>query len=398
MGHESVSLAGSKQQSVNRYQRVNQREKQKATNEAASALLDLHRQVQGEIPLIESGSKDEATQTDIAWDIELNRLIEDNKNLRETLSEKEEVIERQSYSEESMKNDSDKLNFYTGLPSWMTFMALFNLVSSYLPSTGRCKLSAYSQVMLFLIKIRLNLANKDIGFRFNIHHATVSKIYNRVLDVMSARLGNFIHWPSRTALRVSMPTSFQKFYKKCCIIIDCTEIFIEQPSDLLARAKTWSQYKHHNTIKFLIGITPQGTVSFLSKCWGGRASDKEITEKSGLLSYLQAGDVVIADRGFTIGDYCWLALSEVCIPPFTRGKTQFTRKEVDWSRELSIVRIHVERVIGTVKQKFTILQGTLQLSMVGNIDELGTGEAQIDKLVKVCCALFNFCPPIVPLD
>lgn len=162
-----------------------------------------------------------------------------------------------------------------------------------------------------------------------------------------------------------MPTSFMKFYKKCCIIIDCTEVFIEQPSDFLARSQTWSNYKHHNTIKFLVGITPQGTISFLSKCWGGRVSDKEITETSGLLNYLESGDVIIADRGFTISDYCQLAMCEIVIPPFTRSKAQLTKKEVDWSRELSVVRIHVERVIGTLKQKYTILQGTLPLSMVG---------------------------------
>ena len=37
-------------------------------------------------------------------------------------------------------------------------------------------------------------------------------------------------------------------------------------------AQTWSDYKSHNTIKFLIGITPTGFISFLSNCYGGRAN------------------------------------------------------------------------------------------------------------------------------
>jgi len=46
--------------------------------------------------------------------------------------------------------------------------------------------------------------------------------------------------------------------------------------------------------------------------------------------------------------------------PFTKGKKQ----EVDWSHKLSIVRIHIERVIGLLKQKYTILQGMLPISLI----------------------------------
>ena len=66
-----------------------------------------------------------------------------------------------------------------------------------------------------------------------------------------------------------MPECFiESFGKKVAIIIDCFEVFIEWPSNLQARAYTWSNYKHENTAEVLIGIIPQGTVGFVSEAWG----------------------------------------------------------------------------------------------------------------------------------
>ena len=167
--------------------------------------------------------------------------------------------------------------------------------------------------------MRLNLFDEDIGYRFSVHRTTVSRNFHKVLDVMDVKLSHLIKWPDRETLRETLPTSFRRFFKKCAIIIDCTEVFVERPSDLLARAQMWSNYKHHSTIKFLIGITPQGTISYLS-CAGGRISDKQIVEQSGLLQHLLPGDVIIADRGFTCDEYAHMALAEIKIPPFTKGK------------------------------------------------------------------------------
>ena len=87
---------------------------------------------------------------------------------------------------------------------------------------------------------------------------------------MDIRLKSLIFWPDRDALQKTMPDCFQaSFGKKVAVVIDCFEIFCERPSNLKARASTWSSYKHHNTVKVLIGITPQGMVSFVSKTWGG---------------------------------------------------------------------------------------------------------------------------------
>ena len=67
-------------------------------------------------------------------------------------------------------------------------------------------------------------------------------------------------------------------------IIDCFEIFIERPCNLKTRVEVYSNYKKHSTVKFLIACSPLGTVTFLSKAYGGRTTDVVIVRESGFIS------------------------------------------------------------------------------------------------------------------
>jgi hypothetical protein len=55
---------------------------------------------------------------------------------------------------------------------------------------------------------------------------------------------------------------------------------------------------------------------FISKAFGGRASDKFIVEKSGFMNYLLLGDEIMADRGFTIDDLLFPLRVKLNIPAF----------------------------------------------------------------------------------
>ena len=63
-------------------------------------------------------------------------------------------------------------------------------------------------------------------------------------------------------------------------------------------------YKGRETYKALVGITPAGSVSFVSQLYDGSLSDREIVERSGLLNprMFDDGDEIMADKGFNIRD------------------------------------------------------------------------------------------------
>lgn len=135
----------------------------------------------------------------------------------------------------------------------------------------------------------------------------------------------------------------------------------------------------------------------MSSGWGGRVSDKYLTMNCGFLEKLQQGDLVLADRGFDIADNVGLHAGEVRfeIPAFTRGKKQLSPADVETTRRLANVRIHVERVIGCLQQKYTILAGTIPIDYA---QTRGSSTTTIDKVALVCAALVNLSDSVVPFD
>ena len=105
------------------------------------------------------------------------------------------------------------------------------------------------------------------------------------------------------------------------------------------------------------------------------------------------GDEVLADRGFTIYDLVRQYQAHAKLPAFTKGKAQLEAKEVSESRELARVRIHIERLIGMVKQKHTILEGIRPISIIKN--EGDSDVTVCDKLMVIWCSLVNLCQSIV---
>ncbi|KAG8194823.1 hypothetical protein JTE90_017262 [Oedothorax gibbosus] len=103
-----------------------------------------------------------------------------------------------------------------------------------------------------------------------------------------------------------------------------------------------------------------------------------------------------ADRGFNISDAVGLVCCEVAVPAFKKGKKKLSALEVEeTSRALASIRIHVERVIGVLRQKYRILEGRLS---VVTISEKQDEVTVIDKILTVTSALVNICPSLMSFD
>ena len=185
-----------------------------------------------------------------------------------------------------------------------------------------------------------------------------------------------------------MPMDFHLNFLKCVVVIDCFEYCFERPTNLLVRAQTYSSYKYHNTVMYLIGVMPQVTVNYISEGWGGRTSDKYITEHCSFLQNVVQGDTVLAARGFDIADSVGSYCSNLKLPAFTKGKNQVSGFEIEQTRHIANVHTHVERVIGNIRKEYSILGCTQSIDFISS-ETITT----LDKIVCVSCALINvlFC-------
>jgi len=345
---------------------------------------------------VNTNSMDSATSTGTVKKVNesLEKCNKEIENLQEgNLSLRKEIKILKSPSA-MMQGDNTQTRFYTGLPSFAVFNKLSHLFTELVcPGLTGCGLSHSDQLLLVLMKLRLSIPNQDLAYRFRIDVTKVSKVFHVWIDIMARELRQLIVWPDRGIIRENLPRCFKEKYMRTTCIIDCSEVFIERPTSLSARAETYSNYKSHNTVKFLIAISPTGAIIFVSKCWGGRVSDKYLTANSSFIDHLMHGDLVLADRGFDIADDLALVGASLAIPPFTKGKNQLSQSEVERARALSRVRIHVERAIGRLKLLYKILRSTLPISLIKRPHE--TDYATIDKILIVCCALCNLHPQLI---
>lgn len=131
--------------------------------------------------------------------------------------------------------------------------------------------------------------------------------------------------------------------------------FIDKPRNCTVQAMTYSLYKHHNTAKVLVGITPTGIITFISHPYGGNTSDRHIAEAE-LLDKIDPGNAVMVNRGFNIGDLLLQRGAKLHMPPLTKKKADgkgrtLNANEIVKTREIASLRVHVERAIERIKIK-----------------------------------------------
>jgi hypothetical protein len=244
---------------------------------------------------------------------------------------------------------------YTGLCNKSMFMAIVATLKrfeiTYYAGWNVQMLTLEDQILLTLMKLRLNVPMLDLAVRFGVSRTTVANVFTTLVCALHAVL--FVpcmqRIPSRTKIQACLPECFSTFCN-CRQVWDCTEVGIEVPrNNLTAQRMTYSSYKSKNTFKALISISPNGAIVYCSELYTGNTSDKEIVRRCGILDTCEAGDLILADKGFLIHDILPPGVT-VNMPSFIPSVSrQFTALQSAQNLTISRARIHVERAIQRIK-------------------------------------------------
>ncbi|XP_028992285.1 uncharacterized protein LOC114847088 isoform X2 [Betta splendens] len=320
----------------------------------------------------------------VNYDDMLKALKKENQSLRES-------VEKMSLSENSLRNDAEKVKFYTGLPNYFVLETVMWLLAPHMDGMKNVKLSKFQQLLLTLMRLRLDLRNQDLAYRFGVKVGTVIRTVHRMVNIMSSTLvPTAVFWPSRAELRKNLPAALRTSYPDCAVIIDCFTVPFEE---LVSRGNQQQQQQEvatsYNALKYLIGVAPQGVVTFVSRGVLGNVSDKSLAEGCGFLCKLLPGDVVLANRDLDIGESVAARQAQFKI---ARGSLLDEAP----SEALSVQK-HVERVISMVKQRYAMLAGPVESPFTA-FCERTSNLSTFDKIVQVACALNNLCISAAPLE
>ena len=104
-----------------------------------------------------------------------------------------------------------------------------------------------------------------------------------------------------------------------------------------------TSYKSSGTLKVFIGISPIGTVSFISDAFPEPISDVDLARERGFLDRIDAGDRIVADTEFKIKEMLYKKGARLVMSPFALGKGKLTTKEDMKHKCISRVCVQTEK-------------------------------------------------------
>jgi len=194
---------------------------------------------------------------------------------------------------------------------------------------------------------------------FGVHETTGGRAFTTWLNFLHHSLSPLVRLPTREEVDESAPDNFlRQNLGSVVMLLDASEIPIKSSWNTDVNWLCYSSYKGGQTGKILIGTTPGGAICFVGEVYPGRMSDVEVVRADELVEKMKeaglshSGCQVMADRGFNSVSPTLIkeGIHYVAPPWKRRDEVQFTAADMEATREVANLRIHIERAIGAMKK------------------------------------------------
>ena len=124
-----------------------------------------------------------------------------------------------------------------------TFDLLLTFLYRFLRETSKAKLSNENQLLMTIIKLRLDLQFETLSDMFCASKTTLNSMFWKWIELIATNLSFMIAWPDHEAGIKTLPLAFKQYFPGLTGIIDCTEIVIHRLNGLKAHEQVYSTYK-----------------------------------------------------------------------------------------------------------------------------------------------------------
>ena len=218
-----------------------------------------------------------------------NNHVKKNSKKTQTKRINKEVTDR------AMSSDL-KCRHFTAVPLLVMKQVHLALAGKYKPME---KLSNLDQLVFFYHFCKSNVTFNSLAVHYDLPAAYLSKAFDNMEEILFEHASKNIWWLSKEESFSTMPASMKENCPDHRATFDCFEVKTEVPSKVSQNILGYSNYKSGHTLKVL-GVTSScGLFQFMSKAYGGRATDSQIVVGSGVLNKIENKDVVYTDKGLS---------------------------------------------------------------------------------------------------
>lgn len=299
----------------------------------------------------------------------IDKLVVANKSLKsanDTL-EKKKVSREAIAKYEEIVDYPNRLEYYTGFKSHEDFTALYNFVEPDLESNESERLlnlpkndvlPLKTQLLIVLIKLRLNLDNIDLAYRFGVPKSFIVKYWNAWIPVMHLRLSEIPTWPSPEICDKYRPTVFKEGG------YDIVDGILHRFEITVADSRT----DQMETKKGLMALAPNGFFMFASDLVPSTLTDQEVVLGTRILDKFTEGRGVMVDPDFLLEEECEKKNLRLMYLPSPNDGNLYT---------------HIDNVTSKINY-FRIICDTYDSSSFEESSD------ELNSVWHICCALLNF--------